>query len=223
MSKAASPSQDEATVDVKLMKALGHPVRQRILQELTRSEEASPSQIAQAIEEPLTNVGYHARVLVKCDAIELVRTEVSGSSVEHFYRAKVRAVVDEDNWRNIPENVRESLLDQTMQQIWSNVRSASSDDALKDLNTTVVWDALELDEEGFAELSRAIGDLLDHAKAVQASAQMRLEGMAPDEREERSRLVELDAMLYPVREIPTPRRVSRHSHSGSESTGSNST
>jgi hypothetical protein len=87
----------------------------------------------------------------------------------------------------------------------------------------VVWDALELDEEAFTDLSRAIGELLDHAKALQASARMRLEDMAPEEREESSRLVELDAMLYPVREIPTPGRVSRHSHSGSGSTGSSST
>jgi DNA-binding transcriptional ArsR family regulator len=204
MSKAAGPTRDEAAVDVKLMKALGHPVRQRILQELTRSEESSPSQIAQAIDEPLTNVGYHARVLVKCDAIELVRTEVSGSSVEHFYRAKVRAVVDEDNWRNIPENIRESLLDQTFQQIWSNVRAASSNDALKDLSTTAVWDNLELDEEAFADLSRAIGDLLDRAKAIEASARMRLEAMNPEEREGKSQLVELDAMLYPISEISSP-------------------
>jgi DNA-binding transcriptional ArsR family regulator len=204
MSKAADASQEEATVDVKLMKALGHPVRQRILQALSQREEASPSQIAQLIDEPLTNVGYHARVLVKCDAIELVRTEVSGSSVEHFYRPKVRAVVDENNWRNIPENIRESLLDQTFQQIWNNVRAASRDDALKDLSTTAVWDTLELDEEGFADLSRAIGDLLERAKAIEAGARMRLEALDSGEREESARLIELDAMLYPIRERSMP-------------------
>lgn len=204
MSEVASPGKGEAAVDVKLMKALGHPIRQRILQELTLSKEASPSQIAKAIDEPLTNVGYHARVLVKCDAIELVRTEVSGSSVEHFYRPKVRPVVDEDNWRSIPENVRESLLDQTFQQIWKNVQAASRDDGLKDLNTTAVWDTLELDEEGFADLSRAIGDLLDRAKAIEVGARMRLEAKEAEDGGERSRLVELDAMLYPVRERATP-------------------
>lgn len=204
MSKAAGSTQGEATVDVKLMKALGHPIRQRILQVLAQKEEGSPSQIAQLIDEPLTNVGYHVRVLAKCDAIELVRTEVSGSSVEHFYRAKARAVVDEDNWRNIPENVRESLLDQTFQQIWNNVRSASRDDALRDLSTTAVWDTLELDEEGFAELSRAIGDLLERAKVIEAGSRMRMKDMESDERDEASRLVELDAMLYPIKELSMP-------------------
>jgi|GEM_PF-5426247 len=209
MSKAASPSQDEATVDVKLMKALGHPVRQRILQELTRSEEASPSQIAQAIEEPLTNVGYHARVLVKCDAIELVRTEVSGSSVEHFYRAKVRAVVDEDNWRNIPENVRESLLDQTFQQIWSNVRAASEGDSLKDLRTAAAWSPLKLDDEAFTELSRMVGDLMLEALALQSGAEQRLSALDEEERKAKTNLVELDLMLYPIEEVPAPSKGSR--------------
>jgi DNA-binding transcriptional ArsR family regulator len=209
MSKAASPSQDEATVDVKLMKALGHPVRQRILQELTRSEEASPSQIAQAIEEPLTNVGYHARVLVKCDAIELVRTEVSGSSVEHFYRAKVRAVVDEDNWRNIPENVRESLLDQTFQQIWSNVRAASEGDSLKDLRTAAAWSPLKLDDEAFTELSRMVGDLMLEALALQSGAEQRLSALDEEERKAKTNLVELDLMLYPIEEVPAPSKGTR--------------
>jgi DNA-binding transcriptional ArsR family regulator len=204
MSKSAGPSQDEVAVDVKLMKALGHPLRQRILQLLAQQEEASPSQIAQAIDEPLTNVGYHARVLVKCDAIELVRTEVSGSSVEHFYRAKVRAVVDEDNWRNIPENVRESLLDQTFQQIWNNVRSASEGDGLKDLRTAAAWSPLKLDDEAFAELSEMVGEFMEGALALQNGAQQRLTALDEDERKAKTNLVELDLMLYPIDEIPAP-------------------
>lgn len=204
MSKDVGPTQDEAAVDVKLMKALAHPVRQRILQELTRSEEASPSQIAQTIGEPLTNVGYHARVLVKCDAIELVRTEVVGSSVEHFYRSRVRAVFDEDSWRNIPENVRESLLDQAFQQIWHNVRAAAKSDGLKDLRTAAAWNALKLDDEAFVEVSRMVGDLMETAIALQIGAEQRLAALDPEERESKTHLVELDAMLYPIKKVPKP-------------------
>lgn len=202
--KAAAPTRDEGKVDVKLMKALGHPIRQRILQELTRSEEASPSEIARAIDEPLTNVGYHARVLVKCDAIELVRTEVVGSSVEHFYRAKVRALVDENNWRNIPENVRESLLDQTFQQIWHNVRAASEGDGLRDPRTVGAWSWLRLDEEAFSELSRMVGDLMLEALALQSGAEQRLAGLDEEDRKAQTNLVELDLMLYPIEKEPTP-------------------
>lgn len=197
-------ASEEAKVDVNLMKALGHPLRQRILQVLDQQEEGSPSEIAEALGEPLTNVSYHVKILRRCDAIELVRTEVVRSAVERFYRPKVRSTVDEGNWRNMPENVRESLLDQTMQQIWSNVRTASQRDSLKDINTTVVWDNLELDEEGFAELSRVIGGLLDQAKALESAARTRLDALDPAEREERARLVELDAMLYPIKQRMIP-------------------
>lgn len=204
MSKPVGSNQGEAKIDVKLMKALGHPLRQRILQELTRSEEASPSQIAQTIDEPLTNVGYHVRVLVKCDAIELVRTEVAGSSVEHFYRAKVRPVVDEDNWRNIPESVRESLLDQTFQQIWHNVRAASEGEGLKDLRTAAAWSPLKLDDEAFSELSRMVGDLMLEALALQSGSDQRLSGLDEKDREAQTNLVELDLMLYPIEQVPAP-------------------
>lgn len=222
MSKTVSPKQDETTVDVKLMKALGHPLRQRILQVLTGDKERSPSEIAQAIDEPLTNVSYHVRILAKCDAIELVRTKVAKTTVEHFYRAKVRAVVDENNWRNMPESVRESLLNETFQRIWSNVRVASEGDGLKDPRTAAAWNALRLDDEAFAEVSRMVGDLMERALALQSASEQRLAGLDPEERESKTHLVELDAMLYPINEVPTTGRISRQSQAESNSTGSNS-
>lgn len=196
--------RDEAKVDVKLMKALGHPLRQRILQVLTREGEASPSEIAEAIDEPLTNVSYHVKILRRCDAIELVRTEVVRSAVERFYRTKIRSAVDEDNWRNMPESVRESLLNQTLQQIWNNVLSASAGEGLKDPRTAIAWNAFQLDDEAFVEMSQMIAEVMERALALQAASQERLAGFDPEEREAKIRLVELDAMLYPIDEVPAP-------------------
>lgn len=204
MAKVEKSTAEEAKVDVNLMKALGHPLRQRILQVLTHEEEASPSEIAAALGEPLTNVSYHVKILRRCDAIELVRTEVVRSAVERFYRAKVRATVDQGNWRNIPANIRESLLDQTMQQIWKNVVAASEGEGLRDPRTTAAWAALRLDDEAFTELSKIVGETMERALALQAGAKERLEALAPDERDSHTRLVELDAMLYPIEKEPTP-------------------
>ena len=204
MTKAANPKQGTSNVDVKLIKALGHPLRQRILQTLSVREEASPSEIAQALDEPLTNVSYHVRILAQCEAIEQVRTEVAGTTVMHFYRAKARAVLDEDNWRNIPENVRESLLDQTFQQIWSNVRQASDGNGLRDLRTVAAWSPLELDDEAFTELSRMVGDLMEGALALQKGAEQRLAKLDDEDRLSETTLVELDLMLYPIDSLPAP-------------------
>ncbi|MBN8869158.1 MAG: helix-turn-helix transcriptional regulator [Solirubrobacterales bacterium] len=215
--------QDRTTVDVKLMKALGHPIRQRILHVLTEHEESSPSEVARIIGESVNTVSYHFRILKKCDAIELVRKEIVGTTVIHLYRAKVRAVADEENWRHMPEPVRETLLDETLQQIWSNVRAASDDEGLKDLRTAIAWNVVSLDEEGFTEASRKVASFVYEIMALESGAEQRLAALDPEERESKTRLVEIDTMLYPIKKVPAPRDNSRQSQSGSGSTGSKST
>ena len=83
------PTSKDATIDRRLIKALGHPVRVRAL-EVLNERVASPSQLAKDLGEPLGNVAYHVKILEENDAIELVRTAPVRGALEHFYRAKVR-------------------------------------------------------------------------------------------------------------------------------------
>jgi DNA-binding transcriptional ArsR family regulator len=77
--------------DSKLLSALRHPLRRRILREMADGKEASPNRLAGRLGEPLTNVSYHVRVLAACGAVALVRTEPARGSVQHFYRRTVDA------------------------------------------------------------------------------------------------------------------------------------
>jgi DNA-binding transcriptional ArsR family regulator len=75
-----------------LFNALGHAVRRQILREmLGMQEEVSPRDLATKLQDDLSAVSYHVRVLDECDAIELVRTERVRGSTQHFYRAIVKA------------------------------------------------------------------------------------------------------------------------------------
>jgi DNA-binding transcriptional ArsR family regulator len=74
-----------------LLMALGHPLRRRILRELAARETSSPRELAEALEQPLSNVSYHVRVLADCAAVTLVKTRPVRGSVQHFYRAAVEA------------------------------------------------------------------------------------------------------------------------------------
>lgn len=77
-----------ATTD-DLLTALGHPLRRRILREMSTRERSSPRELAETLSEPLSNVSYHVRVLAGCDALELVGTRAVRGSTQHFYRATV--------------------------------------------------------------------------------------------------------------------------------------
>ena len=54
-------------------------------------EAISPREIASDLQQPLSNVSYHVRVLADCGVIELVRTKPVRGSMQHFYRRDVEA------------------------------------------------------------------------------------------------------------------------------------
>jgi DNA-binding transcriptional ArsR family regulator len=76
-----------------LLKALSHPLRRDVLRELQERPPTSPRDVADLLAEPLSNVGYHFRVLRECAAIELVKVEPVRGSIQHFYRFAI-----EDPW-----------------------------------------------------------------------------------------------------------------------------
>jgi len=85
--------RDADPVDTRVVKALGHPTRVRILNILRDRELASPVEISQELGVPLGTVGYHVRRLEALGFIELAKRTQRRGAVEHHYRA--RQVLDE--------------------------------------------------------------------------------------------------------------------------------
>jgi DNA-binding transcriptional ArsR family regulator len=81
----------ERTDTHALLTALKHPLRRRILRSMPEGEPASPRELAAELEEPLSNVSYHVRVLAECGVLELVRTRQVRGSMQHFYRSTLES------------------------------------------------------------------------------------------------------------------------------------
>jgi len=82
----------ERSGDNDLLVALRHPLRREILREMAISGEAiSPREVATILDQPLSNVSYHVRVLAECAAIALVRTKAVRGSMQHFYCIELEA------------------------------------------------------------------------------------------------------------------------------------
>lgn len=92
-------------VDIRLMKALSNRDRVQVLSVLCEKE-ASPNELSECLNTALGKVSYHVKVLKDFKLIELVRTEPRRGAVEHFYRAKQRAIFPEELWKNIPQSMR---------------------------------------------------------------------------------------------------------------------
>lgn len=77
--------------DNDLLVALRHPLRRDILRAMAGEKAISPREISAALQQSLSNVSYHVRVLAECGAVALVNTKPVRGSMQHFYCASIEA------------------------------------------------------------------------------------------------------------------------------------
>ena len=164
-----SKAKTAVGVDPRVLRALGHPLRQQILL-ILNLRVASPTEVAGELAKPLTNIAYHMKILRDNEAIELVETKPVRGAVEHFYRATMRPHLDDAHWARLPKSSRIALFDQTLQQIWTSVAGAARDQGLEELRTHISSTRLELDEQAFGELVDAVNGLVEVAIRLQAES-----------------------------------------------------
>jgi len=159
-----------SAVDSRLAKALAHPLRVQLLAALNEGV-ASPNELAKKLDEPLTNVSYHVRMLHDLGTIELVDTEPRRGALEHYYRAIVRPFFADREWKRLPKNARGSISDAVLQLVWDDsaeaIKSGLFDERVdRHLSRTV----LQVDDEGWEELNARLVDLVDRAMEIQAES-----------------------------------------------------
>ncbi len=77
--------------DNDLLVALRHPLRRDILRAMADEKAISPREVSAALQQPLSNVSYHVRVLAECGAVTLVDTKPVRGSMQHFYCPSIEA------------------------------------------------------------------------------------------------------------------------------------
>jgi DNA-binding transcriptional ArsR family regulator len=157
------------TLDPRVVKAIAHPLRHRILT-LLSNRVASPSEMSTELDEPLGNVAYHVRTLLDLGCIELVRTAPRRGALEHYYRAIIRPIFSEDDWAQLPIQTRNALIDQTLRSIVSDVSDAAAAGGFERDDVHASRTVLDLDETGYGELAGLINDLVDRALEIHAES-----------------------------------------------------
>ena len=70
-----------------VLRALGHPLRRRIMRHLMGDgEPTSPTETARLLNASLSNVSYHFRVLASARALEKTGERAVRGAIQHFYR-----------------------------------------------------------------------------------------------------------------------------------------
>ncbi|MEA2478561.1 MAG: hypothetical protein QOJ07_483, partial [Thermoleophilaceae bacterium] len=148
--------------DPALVRALSHPLRTRILNEL-HGGRASPTELADKFEAPLANVAYHVRVLLDLGLIRLVKKTQRRGAIEHHYEAVSGFVVDDDAWSVTPGLVKQKMVAGVLQDIGHQVTEAAGTGGFEHDDAHLTRTRLVLDEEGWGELAGLMRDLLDRA------------------------------------------------------------
>jgi DNA-binding transcriptional ArsR family regulator len=166
------PPSKEPAIDQRIMKALSHPLRVRMLT-LLNQKVSSPSEIAEELDEPLGNVSYHMRFLADLKMVKLVRTEPRRGAVEHYYEALEPPLISDDDWAQLPVALRRSLSDSTLSDIARDLKGAAEEGGFDRENIHVSRVALMLDQQGWDELSGVLSEVLQRARSIQEQSNKR--------------------------------------------------
>ncbi|HEX8204711.1 MAG TPA: winged helix-turn-helix domain-containing protein [Solirubrobacteraceae bacterium] len=162
-------------IDQRIVKALAHPLRIRMLTVLNQRV-ASPSELAGELEEPIGNVSYHMRTLADLGMVELVRTEPRRGAVEHYYRAIERPHVPASEWATLPASVRRSFSDATGRQVLDDFTAAGKSGGFEREGARLNRLELKLDQKGWEELGKVLDDAAQRVEKAAAKAKDRKSG-----------------------------------------------
>jgi DNA-binding transcriptional ArsR family regulator len=158
----------------QLVKGLSHPVRVECLTILAERV-ASPRELAELLDDDLSNVSYHVRVLDELGLIELVREESVRGAVAHYYKAVERPLLSIAEWEKMPLEVRKMFSAYNWDVLIKDATLAierGTFDQRPDRHLTRT--SLLLDSKGFERLSKAMDELLETILEEQAASAARM-------------------------------------------------
>ncbi len=160
--------------DPRFVKALGHPLRVRILA-LLGERTASPRELAEWLGATLGTVSYHVRTLHELGVIELVRTSQVRGAVAHHYRSRERPQVSGEEWAAAAPVVKQAAVGATLQTVDDYARASAAAGGFDRGEAHLTRTQLRLDERGWQAAARACQKLLAELDRVEQSAAKRLE------------------------------------------------
>jgi len=167
-------AKSSSGVDQKLVKALAHPLRVEILT-ILNERMASPNELSKELDEGLSQVSYHVKVLKDFECIEMVKTEPRRGAVEHYYRATARAYLTDRDWQSLPDSVKPgvsaSVIEIINQEVFRAL-TAGTFDARDDRH--VSWTPGVVDQQGWEESAELVKATLEEVIRIHAGSAKRL-------------------------------------------------
>lgn len=164
---------EKLTLQMRLLKALAHPLRVAIL-DLMNAGEWSPNELKKALNEGLSQVSYHIKVLKDFGMIELTRTEPRRGAVEHFYRATERAFVPSGIASDIPKVAQRIIGNGILENIERDVSDSLETGTFYERDDWHVgWLPVDLDDQGCRDAEKLADKFLEDFLKLEAESASR--------------------------------------------------
>lgn len=187
--------------DPRLIKALAHPLRIRILAILEERELASPNELSELLGVSLGVMSYHVRRLHALGFLELVKRTPRRGAIEHHYRAKARPVVTDEGWAETPSIVKRAMVGASLEQVTGYVNTAAARGGFDRADAHLSRRAVTLDEQGWRDLAGELEVLMSRLEQIEAESTERLRE-AGDEQGERALPSGVVLMLFEAAGVP---------------------
>jgi DNA-binding transcriptional ArsR family regulator len=155
--------------DPAVVRALGHPLRRRVLSALGESI-ASPKELAAMLGTSIFDVSYHVRVLRDLGLIRLVERVKRRGVYEHRYQAAGRTYVPDRVLASLPVRVREAFTAAWLQTVGGELTGYAATGMSQ---PRLIRRRLRLDARGWRELERAVMQFERNAIAIERDAHRR--------------------------------------------------
>lgn len=161
-------------IDQRMVKALAHPLRVKILEILTERI-ASPNRLSDDLDAGLSHVAYHTRALDRYGCLELVDTAKRRGATEHFYKASPNSFIGDRVWRRVPRALLGGVSGATLQSFMDRAVAAleaGTIDGRED--TTLYWMPVQLDEQGWEEVTATMEETVNKVLTAEAESRQRI-------------------------------------------------
>jgi len=187
--------------DPRLIKALAHPLRIRILAILEEREMASPNELSELLGVSLGVMSYHVRRLHALGFLELVKRTPRRGAIEHHYRAKARPVVTDEGWAETPAIVKRAMVGASLEQVTGYVNRAAARGGFDRADAHLSRRAMTLDEQGWRDLAGELESLMSKLEQIEAESAQRMRA-AGDEHGETALQSGVVLMLFEAAGVP---------------------
>lgn len=164
----------ELTLDERIAKALNHKTRTQILAHLHDKGAMAPVELEEIMDEVLTNIAYHCRVLRKYGCIEVAQRKQVRGATRTRYRAITRMLLDRDNWDRLSKETRNAISMSAVGEVINRASNAIEADTFdKRTERAVITLKMDADEEGWLEIGDIVRDTYERLTNVEGEAASR--------------------------------------------------